>query len=42
MQLQQLLQEVMHILSIAKLDRVLLTFATEEECIAAFPMWAEV
>jgi len=30
------------ILSIAKLDRVLLTFATEEECIAAFPMWAEV
>ena len=35
-------RRIRRILSIAKLDRVLLTFATEEECIAAFPMWAEV
>lgn len=35
-------RRIRQILSIAKLDRVLLTFATEEECIAAFPMWAEV
>jgi anti-sigma B factor antagonist len=35
-------RRIHQILSIAKLDRVLLTFAMEEEAVAAFPMWADV
>jgi anti-sigma B factor antagonist len=35
-------RRIHQILSIAKLDQVLLTFTTEEEAVGAFPMWADV